>query len=225
MTARRPHTEHRRETAADLVARVERGEKGQSVPFALHSDRCGVHVWWSEPALAALEDVLRHPGRGRWLEVAAGDGRLTRMLSARGIPIRATDLVAADGVQAYDVTRYPAVPPPERVDGVLAVFPPDDAGVGRDLRAMAATLPLVVVVARLDGRLTLDVDRWGEAGLAVTPLPTVERELVCKHDYCQVPGDPTTVVRHARALLVTPGRQIPGPTQRPFDAASFLRLP
>ncbi len=219
-----------RTTLPDLVAAVERGEVGAATHGSFHrySVARGRHVWWSEEAVTLLADELRSLPGTSWEEVGAGDGGLARALAAHGLRVRATDRTARPGVAAaasHDgrcataTTRDSenrsadsaihqsdvAAPDARRVrEGVLSVFPPGEAGFCAALFERSRRVPLLLVTAELDGLVTCGDAIADGGGRRVRRVAALEAELVCKHDFCQVLGDASTLVRHARAWSVVP---------------------
>ena len=77
------------------------GFRGPLLPHFVGTD---VYQLWTAESVSALADWIHACALPSWIEVGAGDGLLSRALTAHGIPVRATD----DG--SWGVRRQPAAP-------------------------------------------------------------------------------------------------------------------
>lgn len=162
------------------------------------------YTFWNAELLYALANRCRPLPARRWVELAAGTGRLTAELARRGLSIAATDSYSQteDGVRSFQrvirygewVARMAAQEAVARLqpDAVLCAWPPLGSGLIPDLLAEripgSGTLRAVVSIGEPGGASEMPASEAElPAGWRLEEWPDCERFLVGFND---APGGP-----------------------------------
>ncbi len=161
------------------------------------------YTFWNQELLQPLAARLREEPVSRWLEVAAGTGRLAAELARRGVRVAATDshAQAADRVRSYHrPIRYGSwvgelnarrALEELRPDGVLCSWPPLGSGLVPDLLSGALRgadrLRVLLCIGEPSGATEAPVDE-GEvpSGWRLERWPECDRYLVGFNDAREV---------------------------------------
>jgi hypothetical protein len=109
----------------------------------------GIYCFYSRPLVANLAGLI---GSRRCVEIAAGDGTLTRFLTDRGVPVRATDdhswatsASSSEGVETLDAVKALRVHQPEVV---VCSWPPPGNAFERHVFTTPSVQTYIVVTSR-----------------------------------------------------------------------------
>lgn len=192
-------------SAADLsrhervVAELVAAERAEGWLARCHDS--GRYLVPTEELVDAIGALLVELGAGPFIEVCAGDGRLTRGLRSRGVDVVATDASPASR-EPWEVRALTAAEALERYRPrvVIGSFVPVDSDVDRRVLAHPDVSHYLVLNARIAhgcGSRTL----WDRPGWSRTPLPELTRWLVTRHDAWL--GDHLPILHHGEAWLLT----------------------
>ena len=122
----------------------------------------GIYCFFSKPLLKGLAKKI---GNKTTLEVAAGDGTLSRFLAAEGVNIRATDNYSWSHAISYppDVERNSVGPAlsAHRPEAVICSWPP----AGNDFERVIFSFPTVKLYIVIASRHSFAAGNWKDYGL------------------------------------------------------------
>jgi 2-polyprenyl-3-methyl-5-hydroxy-6-metoxy-1,4-benzoquinol methylase len=122
----------------------------------------GIYCFFSKPLLKGLAKKI---GNKTTLEVAAGDGTLSRFLAAEGVNIRATDNYSWSHAITYppDVERNSVGPAlsAHRPEAVICSWPP----AGNDFERVIFSFPTVKLYIVIASRHSFAAGNWKDYGL------------------------------------------------------------
>jgi len=122
----------------------------------------GIYCFFSKPLLKGLAKII---GKKKTIEVAAGDGTLSRFLAAQGVNIRACDNYSWSHAITYppDVERNSVGPAlsAHRPEAVICSWPP----AGNEFERVIFSFPTVKLYIVIASRHSFAAGNWKDYGL------------------------------------------------------------